>query len=137
MPDLRLGTGHPRLAPIAAMTELSEKLSFRTVPREIVITNRTLEYGNIEAWTNIITSYRQLHPDHEVTILYEGEPVHSMLSLYKAGDDINLAGFQLVVSAPDASWKDVPKLYRHLVEGASAHFKKYIEKDLHRVLKLF
>jgi hypothetical protein len=119
------------------MTELHEKPSFRTVPREIVVTNRALEYGNIEAWSNIISSYRQLHPDHEVTILYEGEPVNSILSLYKLGDSVNLMGFQLVVSAPDASWKDVPKLYRHLVEGASVHFQKYIEKDLHRVLKLF
>jgi hypothetical protein len=119
------------------MTELSEKPTFRTVPREIVITNRTLEYGNIEAWTSIIASYRQLHPDHEVTILYDGEPVNSVLSLFKIGDNVDLMAFQLVVSAPDANWKDVPKLYRYLVEGASASFKKFIEKDLHRVLKLF
>jgi hypothetical protein len=119
------------------MTESDQKATYRTVPREIVITNRALEYGNIEAWTNIIASYRQLHPDHEVIILYEGEPVNSMLSLYKRGEALNLSAFQLAVSAPDSNWKDVPKLYRYLVEGASPGYKKFIEKELHKVLKLF
>jgi hypothetical protein len=119
------------------MTENAEKPTYRTVPREIVITNRTLEYGNIEAWTSIIASYRQRHPDHEVLILYEGEPVNSMLSLYKRHDKLNLNGFQLAVSAPDADWKDVPKLYRYLVEGASPAYRKFIEKEMFRVLDLF
>jgi hypothetical protein len=121
----------------SAMTETAEKPAYRTVPREIVITNRSLEYGNIEAWTSIIASYRQLHPEHDVLILYEGQPVVSMISLYKRGDKLNLGGFQLAVSAPDANWKDVPKLYRYLVEGASPAFGKFIEKEMYRVLDLF
>ena len=119
------------------MTESFDKPAFRTVPREIVITNSGLEYGNIEAWTNIIGSYRQEHPGHEVVILYEGDPVHSMISLYKRGESLNLSGFQLAVAAPDGNWKDVPKLYRYLVEGASPNFDKFIQHEIHKVLKLF
>ena len=119
------------------MTEPGEKPAYRTIPREIVITNRGLEYGNIEAWASIIASYRQRHPEHDVLILYEGEPVVSMISLYKRGAKLNLGGFQLAVSAPDANWKDVPKLYRYLVEGASPAFGKFIEKEVFRVLDLF
>jgi len=119
------------------MTEAADKASYRTIPREIVITNRALEHGNIEAWTSIIASYRQRHPDHDVLILYEGEPVNNMLSLYKRDTKLNLNGFQLAVSAPDANWKDVPKLYRYLVEGASPAYGKFIEKEMFRVLDLF
>jgi len=119
------------------MTEPGEKPNYRTVPREIVITNRGLEYGNIEAWTSIIASYRLQHPEHDVLILYEGDQVMSMISLYKREEKLNLGGFQLVVSAPDANWKDVPKLYRYLVEGASPAFGKFIEKEVNRVLNLF
>ena len=119
------------------MTEPTEKPIHQTVPREIVVTNSTLEYGNIEAWTNIIASYRQQHPDHEVVILYEGDKVHNVVSLFKKGGALNPQGFQMAVAAPDANWKDVPKLYRYLVEGAGPSYTKFIQKEIYQVLNLF
>ena len=108
-----------------------------TAPRDIVITNRSLEYGNIESWINIIESYSRSHPEHEVIIFYEGEEVSNMISLFKLHDQPNLNGFQLVVRAPDGNWKDVAKLYRFMVEGASARFHRFIGKEMYQVLNLF
>ena len=49
----------------------------------------------------------------------------------------NRHGFQMVVTAPDKNLKDVPKLYRFLVEGAGPNFARFIEKEMYQVLKLF
>lgn len=118
------------------MTENSDSVQ-ATVPRDIVVTNRSLENGNIEAWMNVIQSYESLHPDHEVIIYYEGVAVNNMISLYKMEQARNPNGFQLVVRAPDGNWKDVAKLYRYLVDGASANYERFIKKDIYQVLKLF
>lgn len=108
-----------------------------TAPRDIVITNRTLENGNIEAWINIIQSYNSVHPNHHVIIYYEGSAINNMISLYKMEKTADLNAFQLVVTALDGDWKDVAKLYRYLVEGASPRFERLINKDMYQVLKLF
>jgi len=106
-------------------------------PRDIVISNPEFTNGNVEAWINIIDSYREVHPDHHVIILYEGEIVNNMISLFKLEGPPNRQGFQMTVRAPDGNWKDVAKLYRLLVEGASPNFHKFIGKEMYRVLKLF
>ena len=111
--------------------------STHTAPRDIVITNPNFEYGNVEAWINVIESYRQIHPEHEVIIFYEGEQVQSMISLFKMEQKPDRQGFQMMVHAPDGNWKDVAKLYRLLVEGASPNFHKFIGKEMYQVLKLF
>lgn len=108
-----------------------------TAPRDIIVTNRALENGNVEAWINIIQSYNAAHPDHEVVIYYEGTAVNNMISLFKMQKAPNPNGFQMVVKARDGNLKDVAKLYRFLVEGGSARFERFIQKDMYQVLKLF
>lgn len=117
---------------------MTEEIEFReTAPRDLVITNSSIEYGNIEAWINIIESYQANHPEHEVVILYEGDPINNMTSLYKLEDNPNLHGFQMLVRSSDTEFKDIPKLYRFLVEGASANFQRYIKKEMYKTLNLF
>ena len=120
-----------------SMDDTNDTIVNTTEPREIVITNDALEFGNIEAWSNVIASYGQKHPDHQVIILYEGEVVHSVITLFKRSPNLNTHGFKLVVAAPDSNWKDVPKLYRYLVEGAGPNFNRFIHREIHQVLKLF
>ena len=120
-----------------SMVDTTDIIVAKTEPREIVITNDALEYGNIEAWSNVIASYGQKHPDHQVIILYEGDPVHSVISLFKKSPNLNTNGFKLVVAAPDSNWKDVAKLYRYLVEGAGPNFNRFIQREIHQVRKLF
>lgn len=109
----------------------------QTAPRDLVVTNRAIEFGNIEAWMNIVESYEQSHPGHEVVFLYEGETVHNLITFFKMDSQPNREAFQVLVSAPDANLKDVPKLYRFLVEGGSNRFERYIQKETYQVLKLF
>jgi hypothetical protein len=118
------------------MSETADS-SQSTAPRDIIITNRGLENGNVEAWINIIQSYNAVHPDHEVVIFYEGTAVNNMISLFKMEQAPNSNGFQMVVKANDGNWKNVAKLYRFLVEGASPRFERFIIKDMYQVLKLF
>ena len=107
-----------------------------TAPRTIVISNEELVHGNIEAWMNIIASYKERHPEHAVVIHYEGEPVNNLQTLFRK-EQPNKEAFQLVVEAPDGFLKDVPKLFRLLVEGAGPNYRRFIEKELHKVLELF
>ncbi len=108
-----------------------------TEPRPIAVTNSAFAYGNIEAWINIIGSYRREHPEHRVSILYHGEAVNNLISLFKLQAGPGEDDFHLVVAAPDRNLKDVPKLYRLLVEGASSHFGQFIQKEAFKVLDLF
>ena len=110
---------------------------FQTAPRDIVVTNRDFTYANVEAWKNIIESYLQNHPEHDVAILYEGKTLANLITLFKMEAQPNRHGFQMVVTAPDKNLKDVPKLYRFLVEGAGPNFARFIEKEMYQVLKLF
>lgn len=109
----------------------------QTAPRRIVITADHFAYANIEAWMNIIRSYKQVHPNHEVTLLYQGEPTKNVQYLFRLNKPVNRDGFELVVGAPAEEQKDVAKLYRLLVEGAGADYQKFLDRELYRTLKLF
>lgn len=118
------------------MPEFSELPSI-TKPRLIAIKGATLIYGNIEAWINIIESYRQIHPQHQVSILHYGEPVNNLTSLYKRQKRDGSDEFHMVVTAPDKELKDVPKLFRLLVDGAGPDFRRFIHREAFKVLELF
>ena len=106
-------------------------------PRKIVIENEAFGFGNIEAWANIIRSYNEKHPDHQVILLYQGQPVQSLTYLFKLVKGVDRDAFELVVSAHDADFSQVAKLYRLLVEGAGTTYEKFISHEIHRTLKLF
>ena len=105
--------------------------------RRIVIDNEAFGMGNVEAWANIIRSYKALHPEHHVLLFYEGLQVSSMTYLFKLGRPVNRGHFEMSVAAPDQNFAHLPKLYRLLVEGASAEYQQFIVPELHRTLKLF
>ena len=109
----------------------------QTAPRRIVITADHFGFANIEAWMNIIRSYKAVYPNHQVTLVYQGEPTNNVQHLFKLGKPVNRDGFELVVGAPTDEQKDVAKLYRLLVEGAGPDFQKFLDRELYRTLKLF
>jgi len=117
---------------------MSEQIQgVQTSPRDLIVTSNPLEYGNIEAWMNIIESYHKAHNDHQVELLYEAEPVKALFSMFKMEENINRAGFQVQVFAGDGNLKDVPKLYRFLVEGGGPNYKQFLKKEVYQVLNLF
>jgi hypothetical protein len=103
----------------------------------IPVTGAALKYGNIEAWLNIIQSYRERHPAHEVHVLYKGERVHNLIDLFKIEGTPDRAAFALDVVIPDGDRKDLPKLRRLLAEGSGENYGRYIGKPLYQVLRLF
>jgi len=106
-------------------------------PRKIVIENEAFGFGNIEAWANIIRSYREQHPQHQVLLLYHSLPVANLTSLFKLDKGVDRDAFQLSVAARDKDFRHLNKLHRLLVEGAGTDFQKFLVPELHRVLKLF
>ena len=106
-------------------------------PRQIPIRNDHFSFANVEAWLNIIRSYKTHHPDHHVHITYHGESLHNQMALFKLERPVDPEGFELVVSANDENLEDVPKLFRLLVEGGGGHPENYIKRDVNQVLDLF
>ena len=106
-------------------------------PRRIVIENDAFGYSNLEAWLNIIRSYKELHPRHQVILRYHGEAVQNVMYLFKLGKPVDHNGFEVSVAAPDEDFQHVAKLYRLLVEGAGPDYGKFIVREVHRTLKLF
>lgn len=106
-------------------------------PRKIQIGNDAFGFGNIEAWVNIIRSYRELHPGHRVVLIYHGEMVHNPTYLFKLGKNLDRDAFQLTVAAPDQDFKHLAKLHRLLVEGAGPDYEKFLIREIHQTLRLF
>ncbi|MBI4082353.1 MAG: hypothetical protein HY423_07050 [Candidatus Lambdaproteobacteria bacterium] len=106
-------------------------------PRPLPISGSTLTMGHVEAWMRIIRSYLDLHPDHEVEILYDNDPVNDLRSLFRSGAELNLGAFQLQLKTPDGNRKHAAKLYRHLVEGTGPDYERYLHRELFKVQNLF
>ena len=117
-----------------------ETLDAPSIPvqlRKIAVDNPEFGFGNMEAWANILRSYRAIHPEHEVTLHYEGKPVQNLTYLFKLGHTINQQGFELAVASADDVRKPISKLVRLLVEAAGPAYTRYLGRELHQTLKLF
>lgn len=106
-------------------------------PRTITVTSNHFAFANIEAWLNIIRSYQAKHPTHNVHLAYEGREIQNLMALFQMDRPVNREGFECYVTAMDEDMKDVPKLYRLLIEGAGRNFAQFINRELYTVLKLF
>ena len=114
-----------------------EEVSKITDVRPLIIRNDHFTFGNVEAWMNILASYAAVHPDHKVTVFYDGLPVHNLISLYKRIGSLDTGKFEMQVAMPDRDKKNVSKLRRLLMEGAGPNFGPFINKERNRVLPLF
>jgi len=117
---------------MASEQNSSHESAVRRIPLD-----HPLEFGHIEAWINIIKSYESKHPDHQITILYEGQPVYNLAFLYRQRDTLNHEHFEILVDAPDGNRANVSKLIRMMVEGAGPNYQHFIAKELYQILKLF
>ncbi len=101
----------------------------------VQVTNELFHNGNVEAWKNIVESYKTKHPGLEVLIFHDGQQVHNINALFQWGKVKN--GDMIMFSVAGEEFKDVSKLKRYLFEGASIRFENYIKKDVNKVLNLF
>jgi hypothetical protein len=101
----------------------------------VVVANELFHNGNVEAWKRIIASYNAKYPALQVFIYYEGERILDINTLFKWGKVKHGSAIQFAVSGSDI--KDVAKLQRYLVQGASNQFEAFLHGPVNTVLKLF
>ncbi len=101
----------------------------------VVVQNELFHNGNVEAWKRIIESYKAKYPMLEVYIYYDGERILNINSLFKWGKVKHGSTIQFAVAGTDI--KDVAKLQRYLIQGASHMFEAFLHGPVSTVLKLF
>jgi len=135
-------TAPPAQAPQAAQGEPAPSVSpapsgkRRVTPKySIQVTNELFHNGNVEAWKNIVASYKAKYPDLEVHIFHDGQKVNNINALFKWGKVKN--GDVILFSVAGDEIKGVAKLQRYLFEGASIRFQQFLKKDVNKTLNLF
>jgi hypothetical protein len=101
----------------------------------VVVQNELFHNGNVEAWKRIVASYNAKYPNLQVYIYYEGERIMDINSLFKWGKVKHGSAIQFAVAGSDI--KDVAKLQRYLIQGASHQFEAFLHGPVNNVLKLF
>ncbi|MDR2019426.1 MAG: hypothetical protein LBQ14_01520 [Treponema sp.] len=101
----------------------------------VVVQNELFHNGNVEAWKRIVASYNAKYPELQVYIYYEGERILDINSLFKWGKVKHGSAIQFAVAGSDI--KDVAKLQRYLIQGASHQFEAFLHGPVNSVLKLF
>ncbi len=101
----------------------------------VIVQNELFHNGNVEAWKRIIASFKEKNPYLEVHIYYDGERIVNINSLFKWGKVKHGSSIQFAVSGDDI--KDVAKLQRYLIQGASHMFESFLHGPVSTVLKLF
>jgi hypothetical protein len=121
---------------VTASTPAISKGPVRMTPMySVVVSNELFHNGNVEAWKRIIASYNAKYPDLQVYIYYEGERILDINALFKWGKVKHGSAIQFAVSGDEI--KDVAKLQRYLVQGASHQFEAFLHGPVSTVLKLF
>ena len=127
-----------RVAPpavTAAAPAISKGPTKMTPMYSVVVSNELFHNGNVEAWKRIIASYTAKYPALQVFIYYEGERILDINSLFKWGKVKHGSAIMFAVSGNEI--KDVAKLQRYLVQGASSQFEAFLHGPVNNVLKLF
>jgi len=127
-----------RVAPpvVTAAAPAISKGPVRMTPMySVVVSNELFHNGNVEAWKRIIASYNAKYPSLQVYIYYEGERILDINSLFKWGKVKHGSSIQFAVAGNDI--KDVAKLQRYLVQGASHQFEAFLHGPVSSVLRLF
>lgn len=101
----------------------------------VVVQNELFHNGNVEAWKRIIDSYKTKYPALEVYVYYDGERIVNLNSLFKWGKVKHGSSIQFAVAG--AEIKDVAKLQRYLIQGASHQFEAFLHGPVSTALKLF
>jgi len=127
-----------RVAPpvVTAAAPAISKGPVRMTPMySVVVSNELFHNGNVEAWKRIIASFNAKYPALQVFIYYDGERILDINSLFKWGKVKHGSAIMFAVSGNDI--RDVAKLQRYLVQGASSQFEAFLRGPVNNVLQLF
>jgi hypothetical protein len=131
-----------RAVPVSAPPGLQPPAAFKapsfsrmTPLYSVAVQNELFPNGNVEAWKRIIDSYTVKYPDLRVYIYYEGERILNINTLFKWGKVMHGRSIQFAVAGGEI--RDVAKLQRYLIQGASPHFEAFLRFPVSSSLRLF
>ena len=123
-------------APEAQAAPLVASGKRKVTPKySVQVTNELFHNGNVEAWKNIVESYKGKYPALEVHIFHDGQKVNNINALFKWGKVKHGDAILFCVSGEEI--KGVAKLQRYLFEGASQRYANFLKKDVNKILNLF
>jgi hypothetical protein len=128
-------TPAPSAAPEFAARPSPQGLSRITPLYSVAVQNEFFHNGNLEAWKRIIESYKTKYPDLQIHIYYEGERILDINALFKWGKVRHGSTIQFTVAGNNI--RDVAKLQRYLIQGASPRFEAFLRGSVNTILKLF
>jgi hypothetical protein len=101
----------------------------------VQVSNELFHNGNVEAWKKIVESYHTKFSDLTVHIMFEGEVINDINSLFKWGKVKH--GDTIFFQVSGEEILGVSKLQKYLYEGASPRFEQFLKLGIGRVLNLF
>ena len=130
--DFSAATGNGEGDPTSSGVQGNVKI---TAKYAVTVSNELFHNGNVEAWVNIVESYKAKYPGLDVHIFFGGKAVENIQGLFKWGMVKHSDAILFIVSGADI--QGVAKLKRYLYEGASRAYLTYVKKDVNKVLPLF
>ena len=101
----------------------------------VIVANELFHNGNVEAWKKIIASYEMQHKGLKVHVFYDGEIINDINTLFKWGKVKHGTSILFSVSGEDI--RNIAKLRRYLLQGASHRFEDFLKVPPNKILNLF
>lgn len=101
----------------------------------VQVTNELFHNGNVEAWKKILESYHAKFPELTVHVMFGGEVINDINSLFKWGKVKH--GDSIFFQVSGENILGVSKLQKYLFEGASQRYEQFLKLGVGRVLNLF
>lgn len=121
--------------PVAPAAPAKPKKTNITPKYGVQVTNELFHNGNVEAWKKILESYHTKFPDLTVHVMFGGEVINDINSLFKWGKVKH--GDSIFFQVSGENILGVSKLQKYLFEGASQRYEQFLKLGVGRVLNLF
>jgi len=119
---------------VAAVPSKAKKVSI-TPKYGVIVSNELFHNGNVEAWKKILESYEVKYPELKVHVMFGGEVINDINSLFKWGKVKHGDSIYFQVSGENIL--GVSKLQKYLYEGASQRYEQFLKLGVGRVLNIF
>ncbi|HON17273.1 MAG TPA: hypothetical protein PLA51_12425 [Spirochaetota bacterium] len=126
----------PSAKPAQAKAPAQKPKKINITPKYgVQVTNELFHNGNVEAWKKILESYNAKYPDLTVHVMFGGEVINDINSLFKWGKVKH--GDSIFFQVSGENILGVSKLQKYLYEGASPRYEQFLKLGVGRVLNLF
>jgi len=125
----------PSVAVAKAAPSAKPKRTNITPKYGVQVTNELFHNGNVEAWKKILESYHTKFPELTVHVMFGGEVINDINSLFKWGKVKH--GDSIFFQVSGENILGVSKLQKYLFEGASQRYEQFLKLGVGRVLNLF